>query len=68
MNQFTTSGILVLVIGFIYVASQIFINEKKIPQDSTEHNELMNFLMRSVFLLLDSATHVIFWFMIIGTG
>lgn len=48
MSLFSTTAVFVLIFVILHMFVQIFINEKKVPQDTQDNNQLMNFLMRSV--------------------
>lgn len=61
MGMFGVSGVIVMILGIFSMFIQIFINEKKHPQDSSEQNAIMDFVMRSLFLVFDAASHIAFW-------
>jgi membrane protein insertase Oxa1/YidC/SpoIIIJ len=57
-----------MVVGILSMFIQIFINEKKHPQDSSEQNAIMDFVMRSIFLVFDAALACIIRKCIVATG
>lgn len=57
------------IIAVITLFIQIFVNERKTPQQTADNqNVFMDFIMRSVFLVTNVASHFLFYYMLISTG
>jgi Ca2+/Na+ antiporter len=59
---------LLVVIG-LTIFIKIFINERKVPMEQTEQqNIFMDFILRSIYLIVDTTSILIFWFLVLLTG
>lgn len=69
MQIINGGSVVALILAVITLFIQIFVNERKTPQQGADNqNVFMDFIMRSVFLVTNVSSHFIFYYMLISTG
>jgi len=62
MQIINGGSVVALILGVITLFIQIFVNERKTPQQGADNqNVFMDFIMRSVFLVTNVSSHFIFY-------